>query len=336
MAPRSSDPRSFNTVRHSHREERAKRHRQGRIVLLAIFGVFAGLILAGLVFLILLGAHSCKKKKTPANPGGTQGNSTEIQYTTLNLNSAKMYAGELIVVNRDHEYQFPSANKDYADPENFTTISATETIHADTDNETIYRRLSGVVIRKEVLTALDRMMEEYHKYEPEDGKVQLKEAFRTYSAQEGKTVPPGCSDHHTGYLVTLRSVGGGETLENSLEQQQSDWLSQNCYKFGFIQRYPTGHAAHTFVNYDYTNAYRYVGIPHATYMVQTGICLEEYVEYLKNNCRYEQTHLQVAGYEIYYVPASANATTEIPVPTNYSYTVSGDNLAGFIVTVKLG
>ena len=334
MSPRPSDPRSFNTVRHSHREERARRHRQGRIVLLAIFAAFALLILAGLVFLILLGAHSCQKEKGGSNRNAVLSGSTEIQYTTLNWDSAKIHAGELIVVNTEHGYQFPSVNKDYADPTEFTTITASQTVYADTNNETIYRRASGVVIRKEVLDALDRMMTEYHRYENDD-RVQLKEAFRSYSAQEGKSVLPGYSDHHTGYLVTLRSVGSGELLDNSLEVQQDYWLSQNCYKFGFIQRYPTGHGAHTFVSYDYTNAYRYVGIPHATFMAQNGMCLEEYADYLKSNCKYEQAHLQIAGYEVYYVPASGNETTEIPVPTNFSYTLSGDNLSGFIVTVKL-
>lgn len=330
MSPRPSDPRSFNTVRHSHREERARRHRQGRVVLLAIFAVFALLILAGLVFLILLGAHSCKKEKSGSNQNIIPSGPTEIQYTTLSRESAKIHTGELIVVNTEHAYQFPSVNKDYADPTEFTTISAAQTIYADANNDTIYRRLAGVVIRKEVLTALDQMMTEYHKYEDDD-RVQLKEAFRSYSAQEGKTVLPGYSDHHTGYLVTLRSVESSD----SLATQQDFWLSQNCYKFGFVQRYPIGHGAHTFVSYDYTNAYRYVGIPHATFMVQNGMCLEEYVEYLKNNCKYEQAHLQIAGYEIYYVPASGNETTDIPVPTNFSYTISGDNLSGFIVTVKI-
>lgn len=330
MSPRSSDPRSFNTVRHSHREQRERRLRRGRVVLLAIFGVFVLLIAMGVISLIVLGFHSCKKEPTdqqntvPSSP-------SEIQYAVLNMESSRVYNGELIVVNKDHVYHFPSVNKDFANPEEFTTVSSAQTIYTDANNDTIYRRKAEVVIRKEVLAALDQMMTAYYQYESDAG-IQLYEAFRTYSAQEGRSVPQGYSDHHTGYLIALRNGISGDSLTTA----QDFWLSQNCYKYGFIQRYPAAHSASTHVS-DYTNAYRYVGVPHATYMVQNDKCLEEYVEILKNEHDHinGQEHLKVAGYEIYYVPASGGERTEIPVPSNFDYTISGDNISGFIVTVKV-
>ena len=43
------------------------------------------------------------------------------------------------------------------------------------------------------------------------------------------------------------------------------------------------------------------------------------------------------GYMIYYVPAEEESTTtQIPVPPHSLYEISGDNNAGFIVTVHLG
>ena len=47
-------------------------------------------------------------------------------------------------------------------------------------------------------------------------------------------------------------------------------------------------------------------------------------------------HLPDAGYMIYYVPAMEGDTTDIPVPPDCEYEISGDNANGFIVTVKLG
>ena len=38
-------------------------------------------------------------------------------------------------------------------------------------------------------------------------------------------------------------------------------------------------------------------------------------------------------YEIYYVKAADGETTEVPVPVDCDYTVSGDNIGGFIVTI---
>ena len=348
MSPRPCkryDPRSFNTVRHSRRAERARRYRQGRVVLLAIFAVCALLILAGLLFLLLFGVHSCKAKKaaqeaanaTPAdtdtsNQDIRSASSPDIQYTVVNRNSVEIHAGELIVVNKDHAYE---GNTESADQAGFTTISST--VCVDNDNNTIYRRVAGVSLRIEVLDALDRMLTKYHTL-ADDDRVQLYDAFRSYAAQaalsSSTAAAPGYSDHHTGYLVALRSI---DSTDSSLSDEQNGYLLDHGYEFGFVQRYPAGHSGSTFVN-NYTNAYRYVGIPHATAMVKKGLCLEEYVEYLKENHKSDQPHLQVAGYEIYYVPASDGETTGIPVPADtdrYSYTISGDNIAGFIVTVKL-
>ena len=40
-------------------------------------------------------------------------------------------------------------------------------------------------------------------------------------------------------------------------------------------------------------------------------------------------------YEVYYVPASTAESTNIKVPSNYAFTISGDNVSGFIVTIDL-
>ena len=69
------------------------------------------------------------------------------------------------------------------------------------------------------------------------------------------------------------------------------------------------------------------------------LCLEEYLKLLSTNYSYEGEHLKFTGdntktYEVYYV-AKTGAQTEVFVPEGYSYTVSGDNMNGFIVTVCL-
>ena len=39
---------------------------------------------------------------------------------------------------------------------------------------------------------------------------------------------------------------------------------------------------------------------------------------------------------VYYQAASTDATTKLVVPAELPYTVSGDNMGGFVVTVNLG
>ncbi len=83
---------------------------------------------------------------------------------------------------------------------------------------------------------------------------------------------PGNSEHQLGFAVDIN----GDTYDIYL------WLQENCYKYGFIFRYPgnkisiTGGAEEVW-------HYRYVGVETATEIFKKGICLEEYLEELEQN-----------------------------------------------------
>ena len=104
-------------------------------------------------------------------------------------------------------------------------------------------------------------------------------------------------------------------------------------------RYPEGKESITGVS-NYKHCFRYVGVAHATYMYQNNLCLEEYLDLLKNSYSSAATRLTISAadgfdYDVYYVAASDSEVTTIDVPTSdFAYTVSGDNRGGFIVTVK--
>lgn len=305
---------------------RERRFLAGRIVLLIIMGVTALLILTGLVFLIVLGAHSCEK-----DPG----TSAKVRYSNYSVDAKEMGTGALIVVNKEHEYAFPSLNKDSTEG----LISVTDGDIPRTENGSkVYQVNSGVYIREEAKDALDRMMQAYCKKNPDDvGSVMLVEAFRSHSSQIGKQVPAGNSDHHTGYLMNLIDSSTANGKSKELTKDQSEWINENGYKYGIVQRYPEAesHVEHTDVS-NYPTAYRYVGIPHAQYMKDHNLCLEEYVEELRT--KYTSRHLTVTAddvtYEIYYIPVEGEVTSG-KVPANYEYTISGDNIGGVIVTVNL-
>ena len=74
---------------------------------------------------------------------------------------------------------------------------------------------------------------------------------------------PGTSEHQMGLAV-----------DRTAEQQ---WLIQNCYKYGFILRYPNDKNQITKVGYEPWH-YRYVGKEHAQKIMKEGICLEEYLD----------------------------------------------------------
>ena len=56
-------------------------------------------------------------------------------------------------------------------------------------------------------------------------------------------------------------------------------MAENCARFGFILRYPEDKEDITEINYEPWHL-RYVGVPVATYIMDNGLCLEEFYDQL--------------------------------------------------------
>lgn len=191
-------------------------------------------------------------------------------------------------------------------------------------------------LQQSALTALNQMMDAYYAA-TQDNTIRVTSAYRSEQDQAALTsssVQAGFSDHHLGLSVALKDASGDIPAEH--------WLIQNCYKYGFIQRYPIGKEAFTGDTQRYTNCFRYVGIEHATYMHENNLSLEEYHDALKTQTSSDGKHFTITvngkSYEIYYLPASlsgdsAAALTTIKIPKDATYTYSGNNMDGFIITV---
>ncbi|MDE5570187.1 MAG: D-alanyl-D-alanine carboxypeptidase family protein, partial [Ruminococcus sp.] len=126
-----------------------------------------------------------------------------------------------------------------------------------------------------------------------------------------------------------------QMIENEINQVNSTVL--NCYKYGFVIRYTEDKESITEFRSEPWH-FRYVGIPHATYMTENNLCLEEYIDLLRMNYPYDGEHLEFtaegADYEVFFFASDdASDVTNVPVPTGYRYDISGNNIDGFIVTV---
>jgi hypothetical protein len=55
-----------------------------------------------------------------------------------------------------------------------------------------------------------------------------------------------------------------------------NWLRDNCWRYGFILRYPKGKEEITGIDYEPWH-FRYVGVPTAQEITESGLCLEEYL-----------------------------------------------------------
>lgn len=89
---------------------------------------------------------------------------------------------------------------------------------------------------------------------------------------------PGASEHQSGLCCDMHNIPSADTSYES--DDSAKWLAENCYKFGFILRYPKDKTDITGVSYEPWH-FRFVGRYHASRIHELGLCLEEYMEYIK-------------------------------------------------------
>lgn len=95
---------------------------------------------------------------------------------------------------------------------------------------------------------------------------------------------PGCSGHQTGLTCDMHNRPA--TDQSFASTPEAKWMAENCFRFGFILRYAEDKQDITGVEYEPWH-FRFVGRKAATEMHELNMCLEEYVEYLTAQGRYD-------------------------------------------------
>lgn len=111
-------------------------------------------------------------------------------------------------------------------------------------------------------------------------KERVKEGMSYWEAYEETALNvaiPGTSEHALGLALDLISSQYSELDEKQQETKEAKWLAENCYKYGFILRYPPEKTNITGIIYEPWH-YRYVGKEHAAKITELGITLEEYLQ----------------------------------------------------------
>ena len=101
----------------------------------------------------------------------------------------------------------------------------------------------------------------YNGYVARDGKA----AADTYSARAGH------SEHQTGLAMDINYASSAFT-----NTPEAKWLAANCYKYGFILRYPKGKESITGYMYESWHV-RYLGKDLAKEVYDSGLTLEEFL-----------------------------------------------------------
>ncbi len=255
-------------------------------------------------------------------------------YAAHELTQEEIHMGDLILVNNDHAYNWDAIS---------AVIPKNQIVNIY-ENKTKNYALSNTSMELASIT-VENLNNMFGAYYAVNGKrdIYLNAALRTFEVQEeifaekGDAVAtkPGYSEHHSGLAFDIAITTGGKYMAFT-DEGHYVWIPQNCAKYGFVRRYPEGKTAITGITFEPWH-FRYVGVPHAEYMYNNDIVLEEYIELLKQYT-FLGEHLKVTSngknYEIYYIP-SEGAITKVYYPENKNYSISGNNVDGFIVTVDL-
>lgn len=328
----------------------AKRKRRHRVRYDRIL-VTAG-VLVVLIILLVSCVNSCGKDKdtpdTPTTPiatteptdptsgSGTEGTKTgepdgssaqldTTGYSKITMAKDQIYQGDLILVNRENVYRFPS------DTENIVSVYLNKL-------STYGVKDAELSLDQNVIKQFNALMQAHYEATYDTDIIiirgyRTKEEQASLSAANADVPAAGYTELHTGlsFCLGLSPQGYYNTEGNHA------WVQDNMPAYGFILRYPEGKDAVTGEKAS-TYQFRYVGVPHAIYITENQLTLEEYLESLKDYTFGKKTlKLQIGDsqYEVYYTPAEATGDTTVYVPANGNYTISGNNSDGFIVTCKL-
>lgn len=265
-------------------------------------------------------------------------NQESVQEGQVIMTRDDLSKGNLVVVNEKYPLREYGEN-------NLSVIAKNNEGHYQVKSESMQ-------LNQEALTALNEMIGDFNQIQKTSDLIIIS-GYRNFNEQEkihydtlvsqGQThtdayvAKPDRSEHHTGLAVDFGLYDANGTSSEYDGTGIYSWINENCYKYGFVLRYDEAKKDKTGISYEPWH-FRYVGRVHAQLMYELNLCLEEYITYLKSYSYYTNPGQGITdtakNYSIYYVSAE-NDTTVIPVPTQKSYSISGNNIDGFIVTVQL-
>ncbi len=175
----------------------------------------------------------------------------QVKVKVIKVSEEPTYINGILIANKS--YSLPSTYNPGIDPSAKAALDEMISAAAK-DGITLYM-ISG-------FRSYSTQQTLYNNYVARDGQA----AADRYSAR------PGHSEHQTGLAFDLNS------LEQSFgETKEGKWLKDNCWKYGFIIRYPKNKENITGYMYEPWHV-RYLGKDVAKSVYDSGLCLEEYLE----------------------------------------------------------
>ena len=260
-------------------------------------------------------------------------NPSTDDYIQIVKEQADIYKGEQILVNNDISCEFMK---------NDSLVSL-----YDNKNAAYQVKDKNVLLSKHIIEPLNNMLNDFYQACGPNSLIVVS-GYRTSEFQQALynervseegaveaakwVAQPGRSEHHTGLALDFSLYFGDGTSEDYDGTGKYQWINNNAYEYGFIVRYDESKKDITKIYYEPWH-FRYVGVPHSYIIAQNNFCFEEYIDYLRGY-EYGENHLEVSCDGIKYV-IYFTKDTNIYIPKNKEYQISGNNVDGFIVTVQV-
>jgi len=256
-------------------------------------------------------------------------NNKENAFTTVHMDKSDVNRGNLLLINHNNKYEI----QDSSDLVSIAELKTKSYVVTD----------SVLLLSDTVIKPLNDMMDAFYD-ETGCDTVAIASAFRDYQRQqeildyyvsivgfdEAKkwAASPGHSEHHSGLAIDFGIFSDG-VVKTFLRTGDCEWFFQNSDRYGFIPRYP-GDKSDITKTANEPWHFRYVGLPHAYFIRQSGLCFEEYIEFIMDFTRDRPYCATFDGkdYEVYFT-----RDTDIIVPAGSEADISGNNIDGFIVTI---
>ena len=254
----------------------------------------------------------------------------EKNYPKISVETSKIYSGHLILVNQAFPCRIDDEAVAAGNSSDIQFITIKNILDAKNTGVKPYTASDWIVgLDRVAALAMDSWFEAFY----QETRIPDLRMISGYK--------PECDDHdfETGRTLTVGIFPETGSSYAYKPEGEYAWLAGHAAEYGFILRYPEEKDDYfdDTITDRRTATFRYVGIAAAAYMTKRNICLEEFLQEIR---QYSVSNMLVVtsgtkSYGMYYVPADMNSeTTSFPIPSNQSsYDISGNNMDGFIVTV---
>ena len=245
----------------------------------------------------------------------------------IELHRKNIHTGNLILVNADYPYN--------------EQVNETDLVNVD-------KFACDVLLERRAVTLLSKLMEEINGWDQISAvsgwrSMQEQENIYAQSLKENGSeftqkyvALPGHSEHQTGLAIDLALTSDNidfirpDFPYTGICQTFRELSSQ----YGFIERYPQKKESITGIAHEPWH-FRYIGVPHAEIMKKNDLCMEEYIPFIKQFAYGEQKYnftVAQKNFSVSYLPASEAEIVCIEIAEDVSYTISGNNIDGYIIT----